>query len=188
MNEQTQQNTIATSSNNLGYNSASALSLRLNCEKLLTDIEDDLKGQRTVMRLKEDTETYYEQVESVGEPLANEEGIRKIMSYFKTTINPQVVQGNFPSDGQGTSKMFDDFIEDFLITLLDDVVANCWNWEIKEENIDSIINIARNMVIPFMTRLIDNKERESYEHTLTHKENNTVSNNEKGRFNFLGGG
>jgi hypothetical protein len=46
------------------------------------------------------------------------------------------------------------------------LMNNLYNWEIDEDNYEPIIDFIMNLVQPFISRLIDNKERESYLNTL----------------------
>ncbi len=173
------QNTIETSYNttasaNNGYNSANALSIRLETSGIIENIEMFLTCTR--IKIMQDEDGNISQVrEKTGEPLANEKGIHALLNFIQTILNPQVVQGNFPADGSGKSLMYEDFVFFARCDLAKSIITNQINWEICDENCEFIIDCLMNVIEPFMTRLIDNKERESYDNTVKHVEHNTMT-------------
>jgi len=177
-------NSQATTQSNQGYNSAPALQLRLDCDPIKRKFAEFLYGYTPDFQKDEDG-NLVQVFKVTGLAKANDDGCRAILSHVESIINPQVVQGNFPSDAPGTSTMYDNFVKEVNIAFIDDIMFNLYNWDIDEGNVKSIVSYFTNILIPFMTRLIDNKERESYEHTLVHKENTTMQQ-EKKSMAFLG--
>jgi hypothetical protein len=59
-------------------------------------------------------------------------------------------------------------------------------WNIDYNDVEIIIDSIMNMVEPFLSRLIDNKERESYSNSARVIENNTIEKN-KGMWNNIWG-
>jgi len=76
--------------------------------------------------------------------------------------------------------MFDMYVEDVHVDLVCFLVNNCYNWEIDDDDIDVVVDFIMKLVIPFMTRLIDNKERESYDNTIKSIEHNRITEQEGG--------
>lgn len=184
MSEEQKLNTNQEASNNAFYTSATALQIRLNVEPLLTQLELDIRGLREVW--DDDAQTM--KVIRVSEPLflnrnkdntvlsANDKGIHMYLAFVRSVINTQVVQGNLKED-------------DYEITLYrirrriaTDLMINRINWGLEIQNYNYVIDLAMNLMENFMTRLIGNKERESYANTFkTVESSNTVANS-KGWF------
>lgn len=114
---------------------------------------------------------------TLGFPKCNKKGVASILNWLQMTINPQVVQGNFPSKN-GDSLMYDQYIYEFQIDLMDMLMINLYSYEIDEDEVQSVVDAIMNIVKPFMTRLIGNKERESYGETF--KEISSSYNRSKG--------
>lgn len=174
--------------NNGGYSSASALQIRLDNQIIIENIELFLKGSKLIAR--EDSKgKVTTQTLRVGLPKANDIGISAILNYVQSMINPQVVQGNFPINNAGRSPMYDSYVYECHVDMATFMVINCYDWEIVDEDIPVICDFIMKLVIPFISRLIDNKERESYESTIRHVESNTIrEGNESKGFNLFGGG
>lgn len=183
MGEEQKSNLSQEASNNSFYTSASALQIRLNVEPVLTQLELDIRGLREMW----DDETQALKVVRVSEPLfitkkssgdysANDKGIHMYLAFIRSVINTQVVQGNLKED-------------DYEITLYrirrriaTDLMINRINWGLEIHNYNYVIDLAMNLMENFMTRLIGNKERESYANTFkTVESSNTVANS-KGWF------
>lgn len=164
---------------NQHYQSASALQIRLETQQLMENIELFLKGEKVVVSQDENNKIITQKV-SLGKRLANAQGVQSILNYISCIVNPQVVQGNFPSDGQGLSEMYYDYVEEVHVDFACNIVQNCYNWSIADEDLDVIIDFIMKLVIPFMTRLIDNEERKSYEATVKHIESSKISSAESG--------
>jgi len=59
------------------------------------------------------------------------------------------------------------------------LMINLYNYEIKEEEYQMIIDSLMNLIIPFMTRLLGNKERSSYGETFKEVSSSTASDSRK---------
>ena len=182
--EQIESSYNTTTANNRGYDSASALQIRLDTTTIIENVEMFLKGSK--LTVYQDEKGIHTKKVNTGTPKANDAGIQSILNWLQLILNPQVVQGNFPSDGKGHSPMYDDYIYWTRINLSNDVIENCYSWAVSDSDIDGIINSIMNIVEPFMTRLIDNKERESYEHTVKHLEHNTLRESGNGGLKLFG--
>lgn len=144
---------------NQGYDAVSALQIRLDTAPILDNIEMFLRGERVIYKKGEDGSIIQDKLK-LGEAKANELGIQSILTVLTGIINPQVVQGNFDKP------TYYHFVETFHIDFATQVVANCRYWEIKENDMDMIVDFVMNIVSPFMSRVIDNKERDSYAATI----------------------
>lgn len=168
-----------TTGTNKGYESASALQIRLDTAQIIENIEMFLRG--TIITVEQDDKgRITTKREDIGKPKANALGIQSILNWVQLILNPQVVQGNFSVDGANHSTMYENYIYYGRIDLTTTLVVNCYNWCIMDEDIDLIVDSIMNAIEPFMTRLIDNKERESYEATLRHIEHNTMKQGKEG--------
>jgi hypothetical protein len=175
----------ATTSYNQNYVGSSALHIRLDTSSLLENIEFFLRGEKIVVDQDAAGKITTKRV-SAGTKKANDLGVQSILNYISAIINPHVVQGNFPSDSPGHSTMYEMYIEEVHMDLTTFIVNNCYDWEVRDNDIDVIIDFIMMMTIPFMTRLIDNKERESYETTLKHVDSKTITDGGKDGVRILG--
>lgn len=174
-----------TTSTNTGFDSASALKVRLDTTSIIENVELFLKGTKLIISQDKDGKITSKSI-SVGQKKANDIGIQSLLNWLQLILNPQVVQGNFPVDSSGNSKMYDEYIYYVRIDLSTNIMANSYNWEVIDEDIDVIIDSILNAIEPFMTRLIDNKERESYDQTVKHLEHNTLTGGKEGLRLFRG--
>lgn len=161
-------------SSNGGYNSASALQIRLETNGIIENIEMFLRGAIIVVNQDEKTGKITSSRVNKGQPKASDQGIQSILNWIQLILNPQVVQGNFPVDAPGHSSMYEEYIYAVRMDLTMIILNNCYKWNIADEDIELLIDSIMNAVEPFMTRLIDNKERESYDQTVKHVEHNTL--------------
>jgi len=150
---------------NKAINNYNLLQLRLDPSNLHNEIKMFLNAEIEQIYAGEDGNIKRETI-SVGIPKANKQGIASILNWIHMTINPQVVQGNFPVDKHGVSEMYNSYIEEFQKDLGDMIYINLYNYAIDENEAQSIIDAILNLVKPFMTRLIGNKERDSYGDTF----------------------
>lgn len=150
---------------NKAINNYNLLQLRLDPSHLIDEIKMFLNAEIEVVNQDNDG-NFKREVIPIGIPKANKRGIASILNWIQMTINPQVVQGNFTKNGQGKSDMYERYIEEFQKDLGDMIYINLYNYEIDENEAQCIIDAILNLVKPFMTRLIDNKERESYGETF----------------------
>ena len=174
-----------TTNYNRDFGSAQALQLRLETSALIENIELFLRGAKLVVKQDEQTGKITTETVSLGMSKANDLGIQAILNYISVIINPQVVQGNFPSDKKGHSTAYEVYVEETNINLVSFLINNQYNWEINDDDLDPIIDGIMAIVIPFMTRLIDNLERESFKSTITHSETSTTPSNPNKGFSLF---
>lgn len=177
-------NTMTNATTTTSGISSSALQLRLETNKILEDIELFLRGAKIIVEEDEGGNIHTKRV-NIGKAKANDFGIQAILSQVSMVINPQVVQGNFASESEGYCKQFEEYIIRLQINLACNIMDNLHNWEILEEDYNVIIDNIMDLIEPYMTRLIDNKERESYNNTIRHLEHSTVGENKSGIFGLF---
>lgn len=159
----------AISSHNMGYMTPSALQMRLETIDKLEAVEQFLSGMRTYTVHNEETGQVTIVKKKVGKRLMNDEGVSHMVNYVGSIINPQVVQGNYNEDWyrqqlESTHKRLA-----FIITV------NKPYWEIDKNSRYSIIGFIMEYVKPYLSRLLDNKERESYAATIRSVESSTMN-------------
>jgi hypothetical protein len=146
----------ASYASNQGYTSESILRIRLDTQQLIQQTEYFLRGQLSRVVVDENTGRIREEVQQIGAPLANEKGVHAILAYLTATVNAQVVQGNYEWE---TWRLEVSWIREQLAI---DLFVNHDDWNISPQSISLICNVVMNQIKPFLTRLVNNKERESY--------------------------
>lgn len=152
---------------NIGYNTDSIVKTRLDTRPILDKIELFLSASKDILEIDSEGNHHYQKVH-VGEAKANAKGVQSMMLYLSTVINPQTVQGNF------TDESYKDYLADVEERLYLTIIDKQYDWGINESEIHFIISSIMNFIVPFMSRLIGNKERDSYSHIRT-IESNVVS-------------
>lgn len=155
------------------YNQYNLLQIRLDVSEIIGQAQTYLEG---IVRVpaKDESGFFIEKTIYRGKAKANPRGVAEIMSWLTNTINAQVVQGNFPMDKTGKSIMYDQFIEEFQLNFMDVIMINLHEYGINEDEAMGIVDNIMNLVKPFMTRLIGNKERQSYGETFREVSSSTV--------------
>jgi len=164
------------------YNEFNALKMRLDTSPLLEKVELFLRGAAFTVQQNETGEIKTIRT-SIGVPKMNDDGIQTILNWLSTTVNPQTVQGNYYVDNAGFSFKYEQYIEEYHIELSTLIILNAYNWDVPDNETDGIIKVILLLIQPYMTRLLENKERDSYSQTMKTIESNTLSG--KG-FNFMG--
>jgi hypothetical protein len=161
---------------------ASALKIRLDATKLIEDIELYLSSTMIQVFQNEDGKLYQKR-QQFGTPKANEEGVQSILSVLGGILNAQIVQGNFE-----LHEDYESYIQELNISLATNFMINRIKWGITKENYEFIIDTIMLMLIPFMTRLIRNKERESIGETIRTVESSRITDERGGGGMKLFGG
>ena len=160
---------------NVGYDNANVLQIRLNTEPLLTKTEMFFRGEREMYIIKEGVPKII--AEKTGRRKANDEGIHSMMLWIGGVINSQIVQGNIENFNELCNK-----VADYRLDFSEYVMKNLINWEIKDSDYEGIIDIVITQVDLFLSRLVGNKERDSYSNTIRHTESS--SSEVRGRSGF----
>jgi hypothetical protein len=158
----------------------SALAIRLDTRPILEDLEMYLKSEVIKFMQLENGQIAQKRVK-IGTPKANPEGIHAILSIVSGILNPQVVQGNFVE-----IEKYDNYVKELNLALATCIMENLSEWGIEERNYNLIIDQIMLMCIPFLTRPIKNRERESYGTTFKTVENATLREQNSGGFSLFG--
>lgn len=157
------------------FNDDSLMNIRLNTDPLMAKIECFLSGTRRVIQYDEEGVPLGEALQQVGLPLVNKEGLNGLLQSIEMRVNPHTVQGNFP-----TYQDFENFIYFARIEVMSAVVSNAADWEISDNKIEMIIDTIMSFIEMFTSRLIGNKERESYKGGFQSREVHVVGDGPKG--------
>jgi hypothetical protein len=153
------------------FTSASALELRLRSDQLIDQIYNYLTGKVYVQETNENGDVMIVRKQIV-DPKMNDKGANSTIAMLKLVINPSVVQGYWTRD------YFNLKVYMIRRSLADSLMLNLNNYDIHEDYYEEIIDNIMILVAGFLSRLVDNKERESYANTLKTVENNTSKINE----------
>jgi len=158
------------------FDNASVLQIRLNSDYILQRVRTYLTGQIEIVTYDNDGNPIVER-KKIAVPKANNEGIQAILNYVENVINPQTVQGNL------TETQYDNYVAEIHSGLLENCMDNLYNWEIDEDNYNHLIDSIMVLVIPFISRLINNKERDSYGGFQVRETDTHVNRDKIGLFN-----
>lgn len=159
----------------------SIMEMRLSTDKIIAETEAYLRGYKVIY--EPDTKTGGQRMIKipVGTARVNELGVQGVLNYLQTCINPSTVQGNFDRD------QYEEYIYHFNVGFSNVVMCHKHEWGLVDnrtylELVEKIEHLSRT----FLSRLIDNKERDSYNQQFKTTESNTIANSGKGIFGFGG--
>lgn len=156
---------VMMNSNNTGYINESVMRYRLDTKDVLTDIEMQLRGQMEEW-VRDEQGNMTPQIMQAGVPKMNSEGVQSIISYLRSVMGAHTVQGNFERED------YDDIVMEIDIYLSENVMANLHKWGVKIEDYNHVLDTIVTTLRCFLSRTIDNKERESYAATMRSVESN----------------
>jgi hypothetical protein len=148
-------------SNSSGFQNSTSLQLRLDTTPVVRQIETYLRGVRTIVVQDQSSGLIREDVVWKGKPLVSDEGLQGIMNFVEIIFNPSVVQGNFLD-----YDMYADYLERTRKDLADHLMKNFYAYNISEDNFNGIISTLMRFIEAYMSRLLFNKERDSYAQTI----------------------
>jgi len=163
-----------------GGSSEGVIKLRLDTNDIITKTELFLRGKKIVSYINEDTNEHVLKVENIGTALMNEEGIQCVLLTLNQTVSSIGVQGNWKP------VYFEQFIAEVDSNFSCDLWVNLRKWSVKLENYNVICNSMMNLLQEFASRIVDNKERESY--GLSMKTSESVVQNNGRTSSLFGGG
>lgn len=163
---------------NKAMNQYNLLQIRLDTNEIINQARMYLNAEIELVTQDEHGKFKRETI-PIGNPKANKAGRAAMLNWLQMIINPQVVQGNFPMDTKGTSTMYDQYIYECQVDLMEMLMVNLYNYDIGEDEVQSIVDSMMNIIKPFMTRLIGNKERESYGETFKEITSTSMSDTRK---------
>lgn len=151
---------MVTEQHNAGYTSSSVIEVRLKTDALLIELRERLGGEITTLQ-KEPDGTVAAVTEKLGEPLINQKGVHHMMFFLQSFINTASVQGNFP-----TMEDYMEFLLEKRSALNFDIAVNSIDWDMIPENYMMVYHAVDGLLTTFLSRCIQNKERESYAATI----------------------
>jgi len=140
---------------NDAYIEPNILQLRLDTRDLLDNIKSFLKGGRIVYQ-QDATGRIDAKFISEGSALANDMGVQSVVSWISMQLNPSTVQGNI------SFNQYLSFLERTRKRLAKNLLINSPRYDIERQDRAFIIDAIMNMLELFISRCLDNKERESY--------------------------
>ena len=159
-------------SNNEDFTQQTALSIRLDTRPIIQKFEMYLRGYVDIIKVDEEGRLYTTK-KSTGLKKANDVGIQSIMSWISNLLNAQVVQGNF-HDHEALGEYMKNIADDFT----DYLHLNINKFKIDLYEVNGIVDVIMNPIYAFLTRLVGNKERESFNATIrTTEQTNTTAKN-----------
>lgn len=165
----------AVSTINSGYQNTDALRMRLDNDPLLERLENYIRGTAVEVLVDEKGRPFYK-IKKVCNPKANTTGVYNIMSWLRGVMNTALVQGNIENFDQLRNDCANHRM-DFAQTLM----VNRHNWGVSKYDIEGIIDLTIIQLKYFLSRLVSNKERESYTATIRHSESSSSVEKERGR-------
>lgn len=165
-----QQQSSRSAADTTAYVNASIIKTRLETDTLLSTIKSQLMGETVIIEPDPTSPTgYKETISKSKEPLMNETGVLSILSYLRMIINQAGVQGNF------SEEQYEQFMYYHRGVLLDTIVSNAPKWGLSSINMRIVYHSICGILEMFVSRLINNKERESYAQTLRSSESVSTS-------------
>jgi|TARA_R100001530_G_scaffold32127_1_gene25261 hypothetical protein len=137
--------------------SADALRFRINTQPLIEEIRRILKGEELTI------DNGIVQVRKFGKPLLNSEGVGKILSIVKSHINSHTVQGNLDTD------QLNMIIKNLKQKLALSLASNGRDWQSQDSDRRVVVMNIEQPVFIFLSRCLENKERESYGMKTVHQ-------------------
>lgn len=165
--------------NNNDFLQNNILQLRLDTSELINRLQQFLSGFIIVPERGTDGKTRFVE-QKIGMPLCNKRGTQHLVNYVSGIINPSVVQGNYEES------QYYSHLDRIHASISRQLIVNYHDWEMSYNDLEMICEFIMNLIEPFLSRLKDNKERESYFATLRTQENSRVENG-GGIKRFFGG-
>lgn len=162
-------NNQITATNYSLMNNDTFVNLKLNTSPLLESLENYLGKKRIIYR--DENDEIKEEIVISPYALANAEGIDRIIGIVMFIANNHSVQGNTKEFA------YYEISSDIWKSVAEELINNCYEWEIKDQNLSAIIERIAQFFRLFLSRTIDNKERESLTSQFSSRE--IISQNEK---------
>lgn len=154
-------------------NDAGFVKLRLDTSTLMKRIQEYLSG-KTRLYSQDENGVITSNLLEIGGRLVNDKGVAGIMASVDMRVNPHTVTGNF------NEEQYSNYLYHTRRELAFIVVQNGPVWEIEDYNMKKIIDDIMGLVGPFMSRLIDNGERDSYQPKISVTDSNRFGNSSQG--------
>jgi hypothetical protein len=179
MNEQQNQQGQTMQTVNAPFLSSSALQMRLETKELLDETRAFFCGEKVFYA--EDGQGGVKIIKKkLGKRLMNETGVSNLINNLALILNPSTVQGNY------TEEFWREECRRKRKAFAGLVVANRLQWEIDPTAMRSITEALASAYVSFLSRPVDNKERESYSNTIRSVESSTMQTQGSGFLNKVG--
>lgn len=176
------QNTQGQGFSNQMFTDWNTIRFRADPQSIIEEFEMYLRGYSEVNTIGADGALLNQKVIK-GEALVNEYGHQNIMQTIRMIFNHQNVQGNFI-----TEKEYYMYLKRLREDFTGEIVANLHVYGFKNVSMaESLIDKFMLFAEPFFSRLIRNKERESYGATMKMVENTQVGQKRDWTLGWLGG-
>ena len=149
---------------------------RLNNQPIIQKFEDTLSGIKREYIYDKETNNYNEIITEVNKPLINDMGKAAIISYFTILANSSTVQGNLKREELNKELSY------ISKHLAKELAINGKRWECVDTRRLIHYKFVDHLSI-FLTRPINNLERESYLN-VKQQESTVIKDNSK-RFGFV---
>lgn len=160
--------------NNAGFNSTSALQIRLDMRDEVRNFQTYLLGQETVIDVDENGEAV-EKVVQVGEPMVNALGYQAMMGWIHSIINKHTIMGNFIDE-----EWYGNYMSDLHKDVWCDLLVNREAYGINIKKLQPIVHKYMMCVRLMLTRPIGDKERNGMNNVTKVVENQTTTMGSKG--------
>ena len=140
------------------------MQLRLDTRPMIADVKMFLSAIDIQYFQNPDTGEVVEKEVMKGEPLANAKGITAIVNILQMRANHHIVQGNTNRDE------YNNALADAREEITEIIIINCYDWGINDSKLNMIIDNILAFLTMFLSRTIDNKERESYQQQFSSRE------------------
>lgn len=160
------------SSNEAYVGNQSFMLKRIDTQPLVMDIKNFLSAKETLIKQTKEGQ-FYEEDRIIGVPYASPEGIMKICNIVRMIINEHTAQGNLSDDH------YWNLIERARKEIAQTVVIKCYDWQISDDDLNTVIDEIMRLIEVFLTRPVNNKEREAYERSVKSHESHVVRDKTK---------
>ena len=123
-----------------GVQDAGILALRLETERLVNRFRVYLTGKIIETTYDEETGEPRSTELTIAKPKANAQGVHFLLNFFESIVNPQTVQGNLINEDR-----YDSIVKEIHLGLIQDIVNNMYLWDIKEDEVEPLINNVINI-------------------------------------------
>lgn len=134
---------------------ANYLIQKRNVDPIRKMLQESLSGVSYYEVKDEKTDKWQVVKREVGEKKLNDLGVQRVMMFFDMIINNQTVMGNIERGDLGQ------ILFDSRKNLLNTLWVNAHKYELNMDHYHEVIGDIMNCMRLFLTRAIDNKERES---------------------------
>lgn len=163
---------------NTAFLHPNVLQFRLDTSDLIANLQKFLSGKILIPQPQPDGSTKIVE-QSIGDKICTQKGSQQIVNYVQGIINPSVVQGNY------TLEQYQNHVNRIHQAISRQLLVNYHDWEMNYEDLEFVNDFIMNLVETFLSRLIDNKERDSYAQSLKVAEASRVDTSRG--FSFFGG-